>query len=349
MKPWQNHLGYKALLHITNNDGIIMNKLKLKNTCKLISLRLTSLSSLSASAIALLLLTGAPQQALANSVAPSRVSYDVCIRIADKSDAGTDDPGLKVRLTGANGTTPNEILLDNPGKDDFNRNTWNCFKLGATDAGMADVGHVNSMEWKFSKGDDFCFIQQYVRRNIDGKEVSVSQFPKKGCMGDESYSFQTITLNSQNPMYVVGRPLGKWYSLGSGASTMNASVNSSVSLADSQSKSLSREETNSVTVAIENEAEMLVGDVTTSISGTRSLAVTSASEVVNSHTLNQGESCSGGFENQKNKLGYIWQWGVETFIGNKKLTVKTCHFACTDTLTPPTGPMGSKSAAFCYK
>ena len=273
----------------------------------------------------------------------------MCIRIADKSDAGTDDSGLKVKLTGANGTTPKEILLDNPGKDDFNRNTWNCFKLGATDAGMADVGHVNSMEWKFSRGDDFCFIQQYVRRNIDGKEVSVSQFPKKGCMGNESSSFQTVTLDSRNPMYVVGRPLGKWYSLGSGASTINASVNSSVSLANSQSKSLSREETNSVTVAIENEAKMLVGNVKTSISGTRSLAVTSASEVVNSHTLGQGESCSGGFENQKNKLGYIWQWGVETFIGNNKLTVKTCHFSCTNTFKPPAGPMGSKKAAFCYK
>ncbi|WP_295066918.1 PLAT/LH2 domain-containing protein [Ruminococcus sp.] len=77
----------------------------------------------------------------------TNVEYFVNIQIANTNNAGTD-ANIYIRLRGTNRAT-DFILLDHPEKDDFERNTYNLFKVNAENLGtLQDVTIRNGYEGK---------------------------------------------------------------------------------------------------------------------------------------------------------------------------------------------------------
>lgn len=273
------------------------------------------------------------------------VSYRVCIWAQDVSEGGTDGD-LYATMEGVNGKT-SKLLLDNPDQNDFDRNQWSCVILPALQNGVGDVGPINYLELTMDGSDDFCYKQQYVERLVKGKRAQISQFPGIGCIGDNTGNAKTAYLTTEYLHTAkVGTPRGRWFPQGSGGNASNATIRKSFTSTDSNRKSLSKEEVNSITATVTSEAEMEgVGKISSSLSGTKSLAVTSVNEIISTKSIGYSETCSTSFDYDGQDYTNVWQWGMTTSIGGSSLTVKTCHFACTVGSVAPKVPLGHQSLA----
>lgn len=273
------------------------------------------------------------------------VSYRVCIRAQDVSEGGTDGD-LYATLEGVNGKTE-KMLLDNPDKNDFDRNQWTCVELPALQNGVGDVGPINYLEIFMEGSDDFCYKQQAVERLVKGKRAQISQFPGIGCIGDNTGNATSANIRAETLHTAsIGTPKGRWFPQGSGGNASSSTIKKSFTSTDENRKSLSKEEVNSITSTVSSEAEMEgVGKISASVSGTHSLAVTSVNEIVSTQSIGYEETCSTSFDYDSQNYTNVWQWGMKTSIGGAPLTVKTCHFACTIGSAAPSKPLGHPSLA----
>ncbi len=274
------------------------------------------------------------------------VQYNICVHVTDDR---MDKSTLYITAYGTFGTS-GKMELDNPGVNDFETNRASCFEFRSNAPGFGgDIGAVNDITLDLEGSDDICYGNVTIARKVRGAVKQLSTFRGPGCLGDNGARVKQAKYKStEQHSHVYGRPKGKWYDVGSGGKTLTAGVSSSMKFTDSEKKSMSREELNSVTVAVENETEMAgIGDVTTSVSGTKSLAVTSATETMASQSVGQERSCSMEFDLKGDDLGYVWQWGVSANLGKHRLEVRTCHFACTKNYTKPHYPLGDSRNGLC--
>ena len=291
----------------------------------------------------LVVATTAPAQALA-----SAVTYEICIRVPDKSDAGTDDGGLYVTLVGD--TTSKAFKVDNSSADDLNRNTWSCWKH----SGLGDLGFIRRMHLDMRDNDDVCYMQQYVRRYEYGVEKSISQFPGNGCLGNDSPSHTVwLTTSSKAPTkpVVVGKARGVWVVGCSGGQNCKTQMTKSLEIGGSKEASWSREVQNAVSVTVEAGVEF--GPASASVSTTASHQTTrgSAGAIARSSSKGFESSC----EQENNFTDYdvsvVYQWQVEVPVDGQLVSIRTCQIACRSSTGPEPqyGPLHPVTLDSCKK
>ena len=288
----------------------------------------------------------------ANHIQKDIPYYNVCIQAG--SD-GTNESGMTVKLKGTSGVT-DYVLLDNRAdheKDDFNGNKLSCFELSTRQIGMKDIGPILSLTLKADLSDDFCYTNVLVERGVNGK-VSLgpnnvwhrSQFPNTGCLGNNPNPDVTIAnmdTTTKNLTFLRQPPKGRWVDAGSGG--VSIGLEHTITMTKGFGSTLSKEQTNTVTAAIEQKSEFVgLGEVTAKLEASRTFTETNTETKNEESGFSSKTTCVGNFSSSK--LPAIWQWEESVVANSFSVTVLSCHFACTfDSSTLPSGKGGDHDMA----
>lgn len=294
--------------------------------------------------------------------ANAAIITEVCVRVADFADSGTDDK-VYATFSGISGATTREFLLNMPGVDDFNRkqrDRWSCFWQSNADGQKAikDVGFHVALTLRFSGGDDLCISQMYSRRYQDVRDekhvISTSQFYLNNdeglCFGDgaravegNKWDFETTSTIPANERLKV---VGNW-------KLVKQAVGASMAVEYSQNVTKSNSTTNekswgiAITRGVEVETTFGGGSATNSLSVTASYdesrSITDTVEHSEGKTIT--DTCAGiGGANAS--LSYF-QWVVgQTDIFGSKSTLNTAASVCA--VNPPGGGWKPSCRPGCF-
>lgn len=322
---------------------------------------------------------------LATGTVQASVITQICVRVADFPDSGTNNPVHAV-LTGAKGGTTRSLELDNSGVNDFNRagNGWSCFDFSDSNGyeSVADIGFHTKIELELKhqdNWDDVCIIQMYSRRYknsvSEANILSMSYFYQNSnnvgiCLGDDTnssgkkYTWNTtskipsdaITPGNPNGIAVKGLP-GEWkYLFGEGGSG-SITVEQQYSMSSNVAKSLTSELESSLTIALglsttvssEVDAGAVKGSssVTLSSEVTTGLraAATRAKEESQGNAKTQTLTVACKWEALDAKAS-VWAWVSKAKFGDEIVTKRECRIACnTSSTIAPNWKPGEKDGS----
>ena len=276
-------------------------------------------------ALPAVLVAGATMTSLPSpAAAADTIEYQVCVRVPNRKDAGTDDPGFYITLAGLKKTSV-PIKLDNPGVNDLNQGKVSCFRFL-----NEDIGHINRIYLNMTQNDDICVDAVDVSRSYQGQpRGQTSQFRKDVCLGNDAPS-PDIWLASNNPISAptVGKARGRWVVGCSGGQNCETQLKQSLQLGTVTEDSWSQEVQESVAVSIESGVEFGAGSFSSTFDMSTTTTRGSAGSIARSSSQSVEESCKQSNDFTKYDVAVVYQWQVEVPVGNTRVTVKTCQLAC---------------------
>jgi len=116
-----------------------------------------------------------------DAVSIDKKTYTIKVNVADKKNAGTDDP-IYFIMFGPNGST-DKIHLDTK-KNDFERNSESKFTYQARELSIGDIGKPFAITIILD-GDDAIYIDNIQVEYKQGELAETSEFPIYGALGEK--------------------------------------------------------------------------------------------------------------------------------------------------------------------
>lgn len=146
----------------------------------------------------------------------------------------------------------------------------------------------------------------------------------------------TYVLDVTLPGYNLGVPEGLWTDACGGGQGCNQKIFSNVENTVSSEESSSKEVMNAFSATISGGFEFGGASGGTELTMSSETTTSQALTLANSGTTGKGTECETDIDMKEYQVANVWQWTIQSIVGNKKIATTTCQVTCTPTKAPPT-------------